>query len=230
MLRVKFEFDETLPRLDNFGLPAAVPDGHAGQMPQFGNMSVHWIELVEEFWTPIGNGTIIYSGNQTDVGVIDHSAAIIANAGEYWLNIPLTDIEPGTYKYLRTSVAYQEYTASFNLVNNIVDWIEAKYGSIAASAIDIDSVEPGTGYVQSFLGFETYIGTIENQGLELEVNADKLQGFWTFTELFDNSLLNEGTYADRTIKYGDGTPGATTVPNPFWQSVETPEGLCFCIC
>ena len=80
-------------------------------------MSVHWIELVPAYLTPLGGGAVIYAGPQYNDqdGIIDHEQAIVAEEGVFWLNISLSEIPSGTYLYIRTSVAYQEYTAQFNL-------------------------------------------------------------------------------------------------------------------
>lgn len=220
MLRLKFEFDETLPRLNNFGFPATMPDGHAGQVPQFGRMSVHWIELVPNYLTAIGAGEVIYTGPTTTPPIIDHSKAIIAGEGVFWLNISLLNIASGTYKYIRTSVAYQEYAVRFNLINNLDEWITTQF-PIPAGFSGINDIESGTGYVQSFVGVNTYIGTIYSQGLQLVVNDNKLQGFGTLAQVFDNDAMNQ---ENRQLISWDGIPNATTVPNPLWQSVTTPPG------
>ncbi len=42
-LIMKFHFDSTMTRLDNFGNPTTMPAGHAGQHPDFKGLSQHYI-------------------------------------------------------------------------------------------------------------------------------------------------------------------------------------------
>jgi hypothetical protein len=64
-LIMKFHFDSTMTRLDNFGNPTTMPAGHAGQHPDFKGLSQHYIELAQSAFTQLGTGvsTISCTGN-----------------------------------------------------------------------------------------------------------------------------------------------------------------------
>ncbi|HYG52111.1 MAG TPA: hypothetical protein VD905_14465 [Flavobacteriales bacterium] len=156
----KFKFDSTQVRLDNFGNPCAVPPGHAAQSPKFNAMSAHYIELSPSAWTAVGAGKILYHAPETTAGgstAIDFDQGIHAAEGVVWKKIPLSSITPGTYNYLRVSLAYQNYD------------IKYKYGT-------------GTfvGTLASFVGYKTYIASYTIKTEPVTVNANKLQGYWGF--------------------------------------------------
>ena len=203
--------------LGNIGEPEPVPDGHAGQVPNFGKQSIHYIELVETKWVGISEGEVIYNGAQTTKGgdsAIDHSKAIIAEEDEIWLSVPLKDIAAGAYRYIRTSVAYQEYSVKWNLNNLDINY---------PGYLVIDNITQTDAHFTSFLGVNTWIDTVTNNGLTLNVSSNKLQGFFTFATDFGIELIPDDIY------WGDGTPGATTVPNPLYETAEIPEGSCIVV-
>ena len=81
-------------------------------------------------------------------------------------------------------------------MNNLNAYITNTY-SIPTSGITDN--ERGTGYLQSFLGVNTHITTLTSEGFTLDVNANKLQGFWTFVEDFENTQLNE--YRELKVRF-----------------------------
>ncbi len=68
-LQFQFNFDAAQPRLNNIGLPAAIPTGNAAQTPDFKQMSVHYIELAPAALTALGKGAIVYHAAETSKGV-----------------------------------------------------------------------------------------------------------------------------------------------------------------
>ena len=70
-----------------------------------------------------------------------------------------------------------------------------------------------TGTLASFVGYNTYVSTFDLNGNNIAVNANKLQGFWIFETL--------GFTAQ-----GQAAEGATTVPNPLFDSSPIPSGSC----
>lgn len=159
-LIVKFVFDENQERLNNFGQPATVPAGNAAQTPSFNTMSAHYIELAQNANTPLGNGAIIYEGLETTVGgaaAIHFDQAVLVQENQTFMTIPLSQIIPGTYEWVRTSLSYQNY--------------------------NIDVLQSGTtfnGTLSSFVGFNTYIGNHIINNETIVVNENKAQGFWAF--------------------------------------------------
>lgn len=160
MLIVKFKFDPTQERLDNLGNPSAVPPGHAAQSPIFNLISSHYLELAPNATTQLGQGTILYHGEETTAGgatAFDFSKAKIVGEGEAFLSIPLKDIPPGSYEWVRCSLSYQDY--KINVLSSGVDYV---------------------GTLASFVGKSTYITSFTSGGYSYTVNANKQQGYWAF--------------------------------------------------
>jgi len=53
------EFNENLPRLGNFGQPLTIPAGHVAQHPVMNEVSIHYIEFVDDCLTPLTMGDIV---------------------------------------------------------------------------------------------------------------------------------------------------------------------------
>lgn len=70
-----------------------------------------------------------------------------------------------------------------------------------------------TGTLGSFVGYNTYITDFELNGSNFNINDNKLQGFWAFEAL---------GFASQ----GQAPEGATTVPNPLFNSSPIPPGSC----
>ena len=70
-----------------------------------------------------------------------------------------------------------------------------------------------TGTLASFVGYNTYISSFDLNGNSIIVNENKLQGFWAFETL------------GFTVQ-GQAPQGATTVPNPLFDSSPIPQGSC----
>ena len=206
-LILKFKFDSTQVRLGSNGQPATVPSGHGAQHPRFNKMSGHYVEFAPTAWTLPGAGEVVYHAPETTAGgdnAIDFSQAILAGEGEAFLNIPLSDLDPGTYPYLRVSIGYQNYDIDFR-------YVDTQFG---LGAMDLEAT------VASFIGFNTYITSFQVNEQTIEVNDDRLQGFWAFE-------VNDPPF-QITIpaQSGQAPPGATTVPNPIFASSPIPAGSC----
>jgi hypothetical protein len=195
-LILKFRFDSTQARLDNFGQPASIPVGRGAQSPVFNRMSAHYVELAPNATTLLGGGDVVYHAPETDQGgstAIDHALSLeVADGGEF-LNIPLSELTPGTYQWLRVSLAYQNYTVKFRSLNLNLQ-----------------------GTIGSFIGYNTYIDQYTLQDSTVAVNGNRLQGYWGF-EVNDLAV---------PITTGQAPPGATTVPNPINATSPIPAGSC----
>ena len=197
----KFTFDPNGPRLNNFGQPAEVPDGNAGQSPQFNAISAHYFELAPTGWTALGTGEVLYQGPETNAGgetALDFDQAIVKSGDEEFLRVSLSDITPGTYEWIRVSLAYQNY--------------------------DINYVWNGmnlSGTLASFIGYNTYISSYNVDNENISVNDDRLQGYWGF----ETTLNVLGTDYTETST-GQAPAGATTVPNPLFGQSDIPSGSC----
>lgn len=196
----KFKFDSTQVRLNNLGAASVMPSNHRAQSPKFNKMSAHYVELAPGDLTAVGGGQILYHAPSSYAGgdtAIDFNQSFRVAEGQEFLSIPLKDIAAGSYKWLRVSLAYQNYDIIY------------KDANIPGNGL-------GTGTVASFVGYKTYIGTYTIKTQTQTVNASKLQGYWGF----ETNVL--GTYYTLT---GQSTPGATTVVNPNPLS-PIPAGSC----
>ncbi len=193
-LIVKLKFDSTQARLDNFGQPESVPAGNSAQSPVFHGMSTHYIELAPSMYTQLGDGEIIYKGAETSEGgsvAVDFDQAIVKGNEEVFVMIPLSEIEPGTYEWVRASLTYQNYDIAYR-----------------ASGFDL------TGRLASFVGFNTYISsyTIDNESVTL--NENKLQGYWGFETV---GQVSQGQAPATTVP----NPISSTSPVPAGSCVVT---------
>ena len=160
MLIVKFKFDPTQERLNNFGVPTALAAGHGAQSPIFNTISSHYVELAPDATTQLGAGTVLYHAPETTLGganAIDFSQSKIVAEGETFLEIPLKKIVSGNYQWLRVSLSYQNYQIS-----------------VRSSGQDYQ------GTLASFVGFNTYIGSHSIGNTFFQVDGNRAQGYWAF--------------------------------------------------
>ena len=199
----KFKFDSTQQRLNNLGQLSTIPSNHSAQSPRFNKMSSHYIELAPEATTQLGDGYPAYRAPETLLGgdmAIDFDQSTLAGNGETFFSVPLKNVPPGTYKYLRVSLAYQNYDINFR---------------VNASGTDYDL----TGTLASFIGFETYIRNYKIKDSTITENANKKQGYWGFEWNYPSLGLGG-------VSKGQAPPGATTVPNPINSTSPIPAGSC----
>jgi hypothetical protein len=159
-LIVKFKFDPTQVRLNNLGQPSAVSAGNAAQSPIFNTIASHYLEFSPSATTQLGLGTILYHGQETTAGglnAFDFSQAKIVAEGEAFLSIPLSQIQAGSYEWVRCSLSYQNY--DINVRSAGVDYV---------------------GTLASFVGSRTYIGTHTIGSYPFVVNGNRDQGYWAF--------------------------------------------------
>jgi hypothetical protein len=208
-LVLKFKFDPTQARLNNTGQPEPMPAGHAGQSPDFNKMSAHYVELTPTAFTALGGGAVLYKAPETTAGgsnAIDFDKSKFAGNNETFFSIPLKDITPGVYEWLRISLAYQNY--------NIKYYIDTVVGGIP-----VQQEFPAT--VASFIGFNTYIKNYKIKDQNIAVNANKKQGYWGF-----ETVINFGGTNYPYSATGQAPEGATTVVNPLFATSPIPAGSC----
>jgi len=202
----KFVFDPTQERLNNFGQPSTVPAGNAAQSPVFKKMSQHYIELAGD-WDALGGGEVLFYGNETSAGganAINHNTSVMTGNNEVFFSKPLSQITPGSYKWLRVSLAYQNYD------------IQYKSSLLPNNGL-------GTGTIASFIGYRTYITSYTINGVAYTPSSgtggqgNHTQGYWGF----QTNVFGTNYFAD-----GQAPAGATTVPNPLFASSPIPAGSC----
>lgn len=212
-LVLKFKFDSTQVRLNNIGQPQAVAAGNAAQSPVFNRMSAHYIELAPSATTALGSGNVLYYAAETLEGgakAIDFDKSFFAGDNQLFYSAPLKDITPGEYEWLRVSLAYQNFDVKF-YVDTVVN--------TAAGPVTIKQIFPGT--AAGFIGYNTYIRSLLIKTQSLQVNANKLQGFWAF-----ETTVNYGGVSYPFTSSGQSPAGSTTVPNPIFATSPIPAGSC----
>jgi hypothetical protein len=201
----KFKFDSTQARLNNFGNASVIPATHRAQSPRFNSMGAHYVELAND-GNLLGQGKVLYNAPTTTAGgasAIDFNQSVTVSEGQEFFSVPLSQFSPGTYKWLRVSLAYQNYDIIYK-----------------------DSHLPGTGLgsgtIASFIGFDTYITNYKIKTQTISPSAatggpgNHLQGYWGFeTTVAGTAYTSDG--ASRS--------GATTVVNPMPGS-PIPAGSC----
>lgn len=205
----KFKFDSTQVRLNNIGQASTIPSGNAAQSPSFNRMSAHYVELAPSAFTALGTGQILYKAQQTDVAgetAIEFEKAKFAANNEVFYSMPIKDIKPGDYEWLRLSLAYQNYDIKFRVDT-----------TIRGFAINQDL----TGTVASFIGFNTYIKSHTIKTQALTVNDNRKQGYWAI-----ETIVNAYGMSDTLTASGQTPDGATTVVNPLFASSPIPAGSC----
>jgi hypothetical protein len=198
MLIVKFKFDKDQARLNNLGQPSTVASGNAAQSPTFNSISAHYLELAPSATTQLGNGAILYHAPETSVGgsnAIDFSQSKIVGQDEVFLKIPLSQLQSGSYEWLRVSLSYQNY--SIKIRNQGVDY---------------------EGTLASFVGFNNYIGSHSIGNNIFPINGNRAQGYWAFA-------LNNQPYSSSGQAPAGATtvpnPIASTSPIPAGSCVVT---------
>lgn len=197
-LTFALDVDPTQARLDNVGRSAEMAPGNAGQTPEFHFLAASYLELTPTALTPLGGGLVLYRAATTSAGgdeATDFDQLDVLAPGDDFFSVPLADIEPGTYEYVRVALAYQEFSVQAHV-------------ETAGLALDL------TGRVASFLEDEMYISSFLLGDQEVEVFANKEQGYWAF-------------YSEPGgLRQGQAPRGATTVPNPIADTSPTDPISC----
>jgi hypothetical protein len=93
------------------------------------------------------------------------------------------------------------------------EWVRV---SLSYQEGDIQLVVNGseiTGRLASFVGYNSYITSFDLNEQKIAVNGNRLQGFWAFEAL-------------GFTEQGQAPAGATTVPNPLFETSPIPQGSC----
>ncbi|TCJ14157.1 hypothetical protein EPD60_09120 [Flaviaesturariibacter flavus] len=204
-----FKFDSTQARLNNIGQPTGMAVGNAAQSPVFNSISAHYIELAPSAFTALGSGTVLYRAPETTAGganAIDVEQSTIVGAHQGFFSMPIKDLPPGEYEFLRLSLAYQNFDVKYYL-----DTV------IAGTAIRQEFF----GTVAGFIGFNNYIKSFPVKERTITVNGNRPQGFWGF-----ESSVRYGGLTFPVLDSATAPAGATTVVNPIFTSSPVPAGSC----
>jgi len=206
--------DADADRLDNFGNPAPMPSGNAGQDPNFETLGIHFMGLYADQFTPYANGVTLFSSPTTEEGgdsAIDFENQLFLTDSDDQFSISLANIEPGTYEYFRSSLGFQKYNIIYNL--NGASSTNPNWPNGFSDDIDVD------GTLASFLGFNNYITNYTIANESVSVNGNKLQGYFG---LESNGEIAGFSFSEIT----EGDAPQTTVPNPIDATSPIPPGSC----
>jgi hypothetical protein len=163
-------------------------------------MSTHYIELAPKDSTLFGHGTILYKAAETTCGganAIVFCESVVCKEGDVCFSIPISSVTPGDYKWLRVSLAYQNYDVK-----------------VRANGQDL------TGTIASFVGYNTYVTKYKMKGTVMtpSVTGNHLQGYWGFyTSVMGVDYKAEGQAASTTVV----NPNPTLSPIPLGSCVVT---------
>ncbi|HWB62382.1 MAG TPA: hypothetical protein VG603_02645, partial [Chitinophagales bacterium] len=172
-------------------------------------MSAHYIELAPSALTALGAGDILYETPSSTAGgtsAIDFAQEPLTEDGGIVYKTPIKNVTPGSYQYLRVSLAYQNYDVKMLIDTTI-------------AGITINQEFPCT--IASFVGFNTYIPDFKIKTSIISVNGNRLQGFWGF-----ESPINYFGFNYDVVDTGQAPANATTVVNPISATSPIPAGSC----
>jgi hypothetical protein len=205
----QFKFDSTQARLNSFGGTATIPSTNSAVSPRFNKMSAHYIEMAPNDITPVGSGKVLYRATETNCdggeNAISFCQSVVVREGKTFFAIPISQITPGSYKWLRVSLAYQNYDIPY--INSVSTGSTTQWGTVA-----------------SFIGFNTYVNQYKIKNVMAVPSAstggagNHKQGYWGF-----ETMISSFTYT------ADGQPtggAATTVVNPISSTSPIPPGSC----
>ena len=182
----KFRLDSTQARLNNLGNPSVIAAGNAAQSPLFNGISAHYLELAPTDQTPVGSGSVLYQAEETTCGgasAIVFCKSILCKDGDIFFSLPISKVKPGSYKWLRVSLAYQNYDVKIKTNST---------GTIA-------------GTIASFVGFDTYVSRYKMKSTVMTPTlgggpGNKLQGYWGFyANVFNTDVKTEGQAPQTTV-------------------------------
>jgi hypothetical protein len=202
----KIKFDPLQERLNNQGLSIGIGAGNAAQTPAINSIGIDGLEILKNAFSKVGEGSLLFSSPKTSAAgtpATDYSKLIIAKDGDIFLSIPVRDIVPGKYEWLRASVACQNFDLQINMIN--IPFV----GNLP------DERAAFTG----FLGANNYITKYKIWEKDDVVNGNKGRGYWCLETKFNiafNSLntIYRGQMIDKNI----------TFVNPISQSSPSTTG------
>ena len=208
VVHFKIKFDPLQERLNSAGLIAGVTPGRAAQSPVINGLGIFSLEMSPTAATPFGSGYILLTTaemNTPAVKAIDIAQIKMVKDGDVFLSIPISDMKPGKYEWIRAGVAYENFDVQFNLLN----------APSAGNFLD----ERGT--LAGYLGYNNYITKQKIWSKEEAVNGSRKQGFW----LFESKLQSAYSSYDKVYS-GQVPTNSLTFVNPLAQTSPYPEGAC----
>lgn len=214
-LILRYKFDSTQQRLNSKGEPSSLAAENAAQSPVINSMAVHYIELCPDASTPLGKGSVIYRGAETDIGgarAIDYAQAAFFGNYEVFFAIPLKDIPAGEYEWLRLEPVGMNCSVLCHVDTTVTITTDT-----SSNTIEIDQYLPGR--IMGFTGYNTYIRDLQFQTGLLTIEGNRRQGFWGF----ETTISGEG-FSEVHTDSARSPDGRTTVVNPLYATSPVPVG------
>lgn len=201
----KLKFNPTQERLNEKGqVITQLPDTNAAQTPVFNGMSAHYIELTPNAITIPGEGERVYQG------------PTISNKGT--VNIDGEELFPIDFS---KAIVKNEDEVFFSLPISAVKNGTYPYIRVSVTYQNFDILYKAAGFseltgtVASFVGYGQYITNLNLHNETIAVNGTKTQGFWAIEDALTGYTNS-----------GQAPAGATTVPNPLFETSAIAEGSC----
>jgi len=183
IFRVKF--DSLQLRLNDQGQVSTPSSGIGAQSPSICGISINYIELMPDAATPPGAGVLLYKTSETNCGgnkATNFCKGVVVKENEVLYAVDLSLVPPGSYQWLRISIAYQEMKIQSRTVST---------GNTPATFI-------------GFAGDQSYLSKlkIENSVVTptLGGSGNKSRGYWMFyQELFHTTVQLDGQCQKTTV-------------------------------
>ena len=214
-LILKFKFNDTLAPLNDTGGLYVMPNGNAAQTPVYNNIAANYVALSAD--STFTNMALVYGTylNDTTTNFVNYKNLVKVKDGEAFVSISLASIKPGTYNWLRVSIAYQNFDIKFRLDSNVASF--SQNGVQYPGAIfNGDYI----GTIAAFSAFSTFVdenGYIINEHKVPAYNQYIGNGVWALeTHLGTGGIYYPSDYLNIT-----GRANTTSV-NPLWATRNSP--------
>ena len=205
-LVIKFKFNDTLARMNDAGIVIgdSIGASNAAVTPKYNSISANFLALFPNDSSKFSDAIPIYTAAIKDSIAFAFNKYMVVKEGETFLEIPLTAIKPGSYKWLGAGLAYSNVDVPFKIeyvFNN--NTYNSSY----------------TGTVATLLSGPSYINEIQIKDKNIIRNGNEPQGFWAF-----ESRFGFGGFLDSIFTKNDYVaPNATTVVNPLFGNTILPN-------
>ncbi len=205
----KIKFDPLQERLNSSGIVAGIGSGNAAQTPLMNTAGIEALEILRNAQAQPKDITTLFSVSTTTSGgnpATDYSKLIMVKDGDTFLSVPISNISPGKYEWLRIAIPFQNFDIRFNMLN--VPFIGDLPDERATLA--------------SFISSENYITKYKIWEKEDVVNGNKKRGYWSL-----ETRLNPAYNSLNTIFRGYITDNTITFVNPIVKAATSTNASSF---
>lgn len=191
----KFKTDPAMERLnDTGGLASMVALGNGAQDPNINYLGFDHIELATTDSTLFGMGLTLFHSPRIGNGILDFSQLNFAKPNEEFFSIPLSLVAPGTYKWLRVGIPYENFDMTYRIDDPV-------------NGVNYNATNGGT--MSGFLS-RMYVDNFYAHDYRFNVKDTLAQNNWGFETVLGTGGFSF-TYTDRQ----HGMDSSTTAVNPM---------------